>query len=209
MIELKKEEKTKENKPSIKGKSFWKSSKTWLSILLLGVVVVGCQQSILQTTPLKTDALDLAFVVNYVDELGKDEVQLNWKEFVAILGVETKNDIHTITEQQLDDVSQLFWDGHELKSFNEVIDSLDWSRQEKRKATRYLEELTYVGYVPQKLLPEAPEMQFINRLIEPAKRNYMESGILPSITIAQAILESNWGNSTLTQEANNLFGIKL
>ncbi|HFI2693022.1 TPA: glucosaminidase domain-containing protein [Streptococcus suis] len=26
--------------------------------------------------------------------------------------------------------------------------------------------------------------------------------------LAQAILESAWGNSTLTQQANNLFGIK-
>ena len=32
--------------------------------------------------------------------------------------------------------------------------------------------------------------------------------ILPSVTIAQAILESNWGKSSLAIEANNLFGIK-
>ena len=171
--------------------------------------MVGCQQSILQATPLKTEEIDLPFVVNYVDTLGDNEVQLNWKELIAILGVETKNEVHLITEQQLTEVSQLFWDGNQLKSFEQVMDGLDWSKQEKRKAKRYLEELTYVGYVPQKLLPEATETQFINQLVEPAKQNYMESGILPSITIAQAILESNWGNSTLTQDANNLFGIKV
>lgn len=32
--------------------------------------------------------------------------------------------------------------------------------------------------------------------------------ILPSVTIAQAILESNWGKSTLAVNAKNLFGIK-
>lgn len=32
--------------------------------------------------------------------------------------------------------------------------------------------------------------------------------ILPSVTIAQAILESNWGKSSLAREACNLFGIK-
>lgn len=32
--------------------------------------------------------------------------------------------------------------------------------------------------------------------------------ILPSVTIAQAILESNWGKSELATNANNLFGIK-
>ncbi|HFR3977980.1 TPA: glucosaminidase domain-containing protein [Streptococcus suis] len=34
------------------------------------------------------------------------------------------------------------------------------------------------------------------------------TGILSSMILAQAILESAWGNSTLTQQANNLFGIK-
>lgn len=34
------------------------------------------------------------------------------------------------------------------------------------------------------------------------------TGILSSVILAQAILESAWGNSILAQEANNLFGIK-
>lgn len=33
-------------------------------------------------------------------------------------------------------------------------------------------------------------------------------GIKPSVTIAQAILESNWGKSSLSQQENNYFGIK-
>lgn len=49
---------------------------------------------------------------------------------------------------------------------------------------------------------------FINRLEPVAIREYRRSGILPSITIGQAILESNWGKSKLTVDANNLFGIK-
>ena len=35
-----------------------------------------------------------------------------------------------------------------------------------------------------------------------------DSNILPSLTIAQAILESGWGRSELAQKANALFGIK-
>ncbi|MCL2299364.1 MAG: glycoside hydrolase family 73 protein [Firmicutes bacterium] len=34
------------------------------------------------------------------------------------------------------------------------------------------------------------------------------SGTLPSLTIAQAILESGWGKSELAQKANALFGVK-
>lgn len=37
---------------------------------------------------------------------------------------------------------------------------------------------------------------------------YPKYRILPSIVIAQAILESGWGNSTLATKANALFGIK-
>ncbi|KRO00445.1 glycoside hydrolase family 73 protein [Companilactobacillus kimchiensis] len=35
-----------------------------------------------------------------------------------------------------------------------------------------------------------------------------EYSVLPSITIAQAILESNWGTSSLASQYNNYFGIK-
>ena len=52
------------------------------------------------------------------------------------------------------------------------------------------------------------QQDFIERIAPGAQKAYTQSGILPSITIAQAILESNWGKSKLTQEANNLFGIK-
>lgn len=41
-----------------------------------------------------------------------------------------------------------------------------------------------------------------------AKDLYEKYNILPSITIAQATIESNWGKSGLTQKANNLFGVK-
>ncbi|WP_101773062.1 glycoside hydrolase family 73 protein [Peptostreptococcus faecalis] len=49
---------------------------------------------------------------------------------------------------------------------------------------------------------------FIEKIEEVSINEYRRSGILPSITISQAILESNWGRSKLTIDANNLFGIK-
>ena len=41
-----------------------------------------------------------------------------------------------------------------------------------------------------------------------AQANMQKSGILASLTIAQAILESGWGTSELATKANALFGIK-
>ncbi|EHL11203.1 glycoside hydrolase family 73 protein [Peptoanaerobacter stomatis] len=53
-----------------------------------------------------------------------------------------------------------------------------------------------------------PNLKFIEDVSVYAKQNYQEYGILPSITIAQAILESDFGRSALSKEYNNYFGIK-
>ena len=50
--------------------------------------------------------------------------------------------------------------------------------------------------------------QFIAKIAPLAQEDSKISKILPSLTIAQAILESGNGNSGLTIRANNLFGIK-
>ncbi len=49
---------------------------------------------------------------------------------------------------------------------------------------------------------------FIASLLGPAQRSRAETGVPVSVTIAQAILETNWGQSGLARKANNLFGIK-
>ncbi|HGF8028620.1 N-acetylmuramoyl-L-alanine amidase [Enterococcus faecium] len=50
--------------------------------------------------------------------------------------------------------------------------------------------------------------QFIERLVPHAQELQDGYGVLPSIILGQAILESNWGKSTLARKYNNLFGIK-
>ncbi|MDY4561408.1 MAG: glucosaminidase domain-containing protein [Peptostreptococcus porci] len=49
---------------------------------------------------------------------------------------------------------------------------------------------------------------FIEIVKEGAIAGWYEGKILPSVTIAQACLESGWGKSELATKANNLFGIK-
>lgn len=60
---------------------------------------------------------------------------------------------------------------------------------------------------------ETPEQRqqhrFINSVAKPAVNVYKDNRqVLPSIVVAQAIIESNWGHSQLYQQANNPFGIK-
>lgn len=58
------------------------------------------------------------------------------------------------------------------------------------------------------LTPEMQKNQFIERLAPYAKQLHQKYGVLPSITLGQAILESDWGRSELASKYNNLFGIK-
>lgn len=52
------------------------------------------------------------------------------------------------------------------------------------------------------------ENQFIIQISDYAKELQERYGVLPSISIAQAILESDWGTSELSVENNNFYGIK-
>lgn len=52
------------------------------------------------------------------------------------------------------------------------------------------------------------QQAFITTIAEEAQQLQDQTHLFASITIAQAILESNWGQSELAIEANNLFGIK-
>lgn len=50
--------------------------------------------------------------------------------------------------------------------------------------------------------------EFIERVAPYAQELQASYGVLPSIIVGQAILESNWGQSQLAAKYNNLFGIK-
>jgi flagellar protein FlgJ len=50
--------------------------------------------------------------------------------------------------------------------------------------------------------------QFIKASVPGAQRGWREYGVPPSVTIAQAILESGWGRSGLASVDRNYFGIK-
>ena len=52
------------------------------------------------------------------------------------------------------------------------------------------------------------DKSFLNKLKPMVIKDMKDSGILASLTAAQAFIESSKGNSGLTRECNNLFGIK-
>ena len=52
------------------------------------------------------------------------------------------------------------------------------------------------------------EESFIQKIAPAAQQSQRETGVPASVTLAQAILESDWGRSALSTLANNFFGIK-
>lgn len=56
--------------------------------------------------------------------------------------------------------------------------------------------------------PQTDQEKFLATIGQMAKVDMAKSGVLASVTIAQAILESGWGKSELAKNANNLFGMK-
>ena len=54
----------------------------------------------------------------------------------------------------------------------------------------------------------AAKRAFIERLAPYAETLQQQYNILPSVTLAQAILESDWGQSELASKYHNLFGVK-
>ncbi|MBP2058434.1 flagellum-specific peptidoglycan hydrolase FlgJ [Lactobacillus colini] len=76
----------------------------------------------------------------------------------------------------------------------------------------YIKKMAYDNYLRQaqteKEFAQQSRDNFIKVIAPIAQREDKAYGILPSITIAQACLESNYGQSQLAKKYNNLFGVK-
>jgi LysM repeat protein len=68
--------------------------------------------------------------------------------------------------------------------------------------------ILFVSFVNISFAQKITTQQYINQYKEIAVNEMKRTGIPASITLAQGILESNSGNSTLAIKANNHFGIK-
>lgn len=76
----------------------------------------------------------------------------------------------------------------------------------------YIRKVSYDNYLrqaqTQKDYAEQARINFIKVIAPIAQKEDKPYGIFPSITIAQACLESDYGQSELAKKYNNLFGVK-
>lgn len=156
--------------------------------------------------------IDVSKYITLVDEVSENKVQVNWKYVVSIIAVENKNKIKNISDDKIKNTANLFIEksdnGYKLNSLDNVLNKLDFTDKEKERVNDYIDQLKYFGLTPYRLKEDSKYTKFIEEIKDEAIKNYKEYKILPSITIAQAILESSWGESDLAQIYNNLFGIK-
>ena len=153
--------------------------------------------------------IDVSKYITLVDEVSENKVQVNWKYVVSIIAVENKNKIKNISDDKIKNTANLFIEksdnGYKLNSLDNVLNKLNFTDKEKERVNDYIDQLKYFGLTPYRLKEDSKYTKFIEEIKDEAIKEYK---ILPSITIAQAILESSWGESDLAQIYNNLFGIK-
>ena len=159
----------------------------------------------------------IEFYIDMADEIGNKEVQLSWKELMAIDMVKYEKDLTKIRKKDVIHTGKKFIKNEDneqgdkvkkVKSFDKVIDELGFDKQQKNLAKKYLEELKGVSLSGDTLKNNDEKINFIKKVSELSYENYEKYNILPSITVGQAILESSWGESDLTKKSNNIFGIK-
>lgn len=79
-----------------------------------------------------------------------------------------------------------------------ILDTLFGNEEEEEEEGNYIPEYTWNGTTS----------ELIEMLGKYAHQDMQESGILASVTVAQALIESGWGTSELSATYNNYFGIK-
>lgn len=184
-----------------------------------------------QSVPaIKTEQMKL--YINVATAITKEKSRVSWKDLIAIDAIRYKQDFNKASNSNIRTLAERFIiekeetrtavddDGreytyieivYESKSFNQVLDEMGFSEEEKSR----IKTFRNVGL--QKMFGEnsgssggaaASQEEFFERMAPGAIQGYFDFGIYPSVTMAQGIIESGWGASGLTDQANNLFGIK-
>ena len=182
-------------------------------MIFIGIIAVAIFSiSKIRLNSINKRDIDVTKFIQAVDEASDNKIQANWKYVCAILGVKEENKFENISEDEIKEVANLFiyksQDSYKLKTLDDVMKKMDFSDKQKKKAEKYVNDLEYFGLTPDRLNENTKYAKFIKEIKSQSIENYKKYKILPSITIAQAILESGWGESDLSKKFNNLFGIK-
>jgi flagellum-specific peptidoglycan hydrolase FlgJ len=156
--------------------------------------------------------------IQIADKISSGKLQINWQYVAAIDGVRYENDFSKATDESITSLANMFLEKnststkfkdneYKLVDLDTVISKFDFDKEKRDKVYHYIDNLKYTG-TQKNSLNNSSKQEFVKGLYSQATDIYNKYGVLPSITISQAILESGWGKSELSTKANNLFGIK-
>lgn len=189
--------------------------KKFLVILLALIFILIASTILIKKFKLKTIDLvniDVSKYITICDETSDNKVQVNWKDVCAIVGALNNNKFSKVEDKEIYDVAAMFVTENQgkfsLTPLKDVLTELGMDKEKISLVQTYISDLKYYGLTPEQTAPNTKYTNFIDSLTDSAIENYKKYKILPSITISQAILESSWGESRLSSEFNNLFGIK-
>lgn len=182
------------------------------SIVLVIVSALVWYLKVYNLKEINKSEIDVKRFIKCTDEASYSKAQVNWKYVASIIGVKNKNNFKDVSNEDIRNVSNLFiakdGENYIVLPLKHVLKKLEFNNKEIQRVNDYANDLKDFGLKPSRLNPDGKYMTFINSIKDSAIYNYNEYHVLPSITIAQAILESNWGESDLSSKHNNLFGIK-
>ncbi|MEF9951538.1 MAG: glucosaminidase domain-containing protein [Clostridium sp.] len=143
-----------------------------------------------------------------VNETSYNKIQVNYREVIAADAALNYGSVDSSTESSIKKIADRFiieskGNGYKLLSLEAVVKSFGGKSDEVDSAKKYLKILN-----KQYKLTKDYKVDFIDDIEEKVFEVSEKTGILPSVIMGQAILESNWGRSKLSDEYGNLFGIK-
>lgn len=145
--------------------------------------------------------------INVVDEVSKGKVQVNWREAAAVDAAFNYGMVETSTNSSIKRIAERFIiedkKGYTLRSIDDVVKSFHGKKEDVSNAKKYLKVIN-----KSREIEKGYKKNFFESLKDDVMKMSMETGMLPSVIIGQAALESNWGRSLLSSKYNNLFGIK-
>lgn len=190
-----------------------KINKTIIICVISGLMCIFIGSKILSKQKnIDLDDINVSRYINIVDKASENKVQVNWKYVCSIVSVLNNNSQSKVDDNEIFKISNMFIKENSgkyyINSLEDVVEKLNLDKKKTSLIYKYIDDLEHYSLIPYKTSPNSSYMKFINDIKEVAIDNYKKYNILPSITIAQAILESNWGKSRLSSDFNNYFGIK-
>lgn len=153
---------------------------------------------------------NIDYFINIADNNSKARKQINWKEIAAIERIQNKR-FDTYNQEQSNLIAQSFYDGNgNLISVDSVLEKMQFEAKDKIKVYEIVEKINKGNFTLRtlRLGKNSSKDEFIESLRTASIDNYKKYGVLPSIAIGQAILESDWGESELASNYHNYYGIK-